>query len=68
MIRVIHACCVLHNIANVTDLEFLEAPINDEYPDIEAQGRYIGDELIRERDENGKQNRDRICHQLNLIN
>lgn len=41
MVRVIHACCVLHNIANVQDLGYFEPQLNEEYPDIELQNRPI---------------------------
>lgn len=41
MVRVIHACCVLHNIANAKDLEIFETPVNDEEPDNEAQMQEI---------------------------
>jgi len=33
MVRVIHACCVLHNVVNVQDLQLFEAPIDDEQPE-----------------------------------
>lgn len=36
IVRVIHACCVLHNMANVEDIEFFEPPINNEYSDMAA--------------------------------
>lgn len=61
MVRVIHACCVLHNIANMEDLQYLEEPINDEYPDIEAQNININyGELVREH-ETGTHIRDELC-------
>lgn len=41
MIQVIYACCVLHNMANMQELEWFEPPINDEYPDLTAENRDI---------------------------
>lgn len=63
MVRVIHACCVLHNIANAKDIELFEEPIDDNYPDIQAHGQGIADDVIREY-ETGVHIRDEICHQL----
>lgn len=37
MVCIIHACCVLHNMANTGEIEYFEPPMNDEYPDIEVQ-------------------------------
>lgn len=61
----IHACCVLHNMANARDLEFLEPPIDDEYPDLEAQGaqNVEQNELHREY-ESGVHFRNEICRQI----
>lgn len=64
MVRVIHACCVLHNIANEGDLEFFEPPMNDEHPNIEIQEQDIRDGLREQ--ENGIQIRNEICHQLSV--
>ena len=36
MVLVIHACCILHNLANAEDLEIFELPIEDDSPDPEA--------------------------------
>ncbi|XP_071652767.1 putative nuclease HARBI1 isoform X1 [Temnothorax longispinosus] len=64
MVRVIHACCVLHNIAKIEDLQYLEAPINDQYPDMEAQNLRVNfDEAVREH-ETGVHIRDELCHLL----
>lgn len=41
MVRVIHACCVLHNIANMQDLHYFEPQLNEEDSDIELQNRPI---------------------------
>lgn len=68
MVRVIHACCVLHNIAKVQDLEYFEEQLDDEYPDIELQNRQI--ELVDnapreyEGDVTGAHIRDEICNLL----
>ncbi|XP_018400736.1 PREDICTED: putative nuclease HARBI1, partial [Cyphomyrmex costatus] len=49
MVRVIHACCVLHNLANITDLQLFEAPAHDEEPEVQAQNEYIcNNETVRE--------------------
>ncbi|XP_067212841.1 uncharacterized protein [Linepithema humile] len=63
MVLVIHACCVLHNIANIEDLQFLEAPIDDQLPDLEAQYIGINNEAPKEY-ETGIHKRDNICHQI----
>lgn len=70
MVRVIHACCILHNMTNMQELEYFEPQLNDEYPDIELQNRQI------EMDENapreyegditGAQVCDQICHLLSI--
>lgn len=68
MVRVIHACCILHNLANMHELEYFEPPINDEYPDIELQNRQI--EVVEDEpreykgDVTGAHVRDQICHLL----
>lgn len=64
MVQVIHACCVLHNIAKLDDLEYFEAPINDEYPDMEAHNLLINiDEVAREQ-QTGTHIRDEVCQLL----
>lgn len=63
MVRVIHACCVLHNIVNGEGLEYLEEPMDDQYPDNNAHNQYIEDNILREY-ESGVQVRDELCHQL----
>lgn len=63
MIGVIHACCVLHNMASLNDLEFFEPPINNEYPDIEALGHIAEMEVQREY-ESGIHIRHEICRQV----
>ncbi|XP_025161498.1 putative nuclease HARBI1 [Harpegnathos saltator] len=64
MTCVIHACCVLHNIANANDLEIFEAPIDDEQPDIEAQRLHTEIDIAPREIETGVHIRDEICHQL----
>lgn len=64
MVRVIHACCVLHNIANTNDLELFETPVNDEQPDVQVQNQYICDnEAVREY-ETGIDKRNDICNEI----
>jgi len=63
IVGVIHACCVLHNMVNERDLEFLEPPLDDEYPDMEAQDHVIEHELYREH-ESGMDIRNEICRQI----
>lgn len=64
--RVIHACCVLHNIANVEDLQYLQQPINDdEYPNMEAHNLHVNyiDDVVQER-ETGVRIRNELCELL----
>lgn len=63
MVRVIHACCVLHNIANIKDLELFAAPVNDEQPDAQVQNQYVCNEPVREY-ETGIDKRNDICNNL----
>jgi len=68
MVRVIHACCVLHNIAKMEDLQYLEELINDQYPDMQAQNMRVNfDEVAREH-ETGVHIRDELCHLLSQQN
>ncbi|XP_011700942.1 PREDICTED: putative nuclease HARBI1 [Wasmannia auropunctata] len=62
MVRVIHACCVLHNMANVQDLQLFEAPIDDEQ-DLDAQNHFNYNEAPREY-ETGVHKRDQICYEI----
>ncbi|XP_024875548.1 protein ALP1-like [Temnothorax curvispinosus] len=68
MVRIIHACCVLHNMANAREVEYFEAPMEDEYPDIEVQGQHIEQRInkIPRENETGIHIRDEICRQLNI--
>ncbi|XP_032688007.1 putative nuclease HARBI1 [Odontomachus brunneus] len=64
MVQVIHACCVLHNMANIEELEMFEAPLDDEYPDNEAQNPHIEINDIPREPDNGIHIRDEICRIL----
>lgn len=64
MVRVIHACCVLHNIANADDVQYFEPPLDYEYPDLEAQGRVVIEVNNEREHENGIQIPDEICNLL----
>lgn len=65
MVQVIHACCVLHNLANIDDLEFLEPPCNDEYPDPEAALINVeNDNEMIGGNQHGRELRDELCRQL----
>lgn len=64
MVCVIHACCVLHNMANMQEMELFEAPINDEYPDMEAQAQNNENYEGNIEYENGIHLRNDICSQL----
>ncbi|KAL6256693.1 hypothetical protein P5V15_012813 [Pogonomyrmex californicus] len=48
IVRVIHACCGLHNMANVQDLQLFEVLMDDEQPDFDAQNHFINNEAPRE--------------------
>lgn len=63
MVRVIHACCVLHNMANAADMEFFEPPIHNEYPDMAALGHVEKIDFQREHN-NGVHIRDEICRRI----
>lgn len=65
MVQVIHACCVLHNLAQIEDLELLEPPINNEYPDVEAAivNAANNNEIIPG-NQRGRDLRDELCRQL----
>lgn len=65
MVQVIHACCVLHNLANESDLEWLEPPHDDEYPDLEAVVVNVenNNETIPG-NELGRELRNELCRQL----
>lgn len=67
MVRVIHACCVLHNIANVQDLHYFEPQLNEEHPDIQLENRpivIIDNAREYEDDVRGTHVRDEICNLL----
>lgn len=64
MVCVIYACCVLHNMANMQEMELFEAPIDDEYPDMEAQAQNNENYKGNIEYENGIHFRNDICSQL----
>lgn len=66
MVRVIHACCVLHNLANIEDLQLFEAALDDQQPDIDAQNRCIPNNEAPREYETGIHKRDEICHQITV--
>lgn len=59
----IYACCVLHNLANNRELDYFEVnePMNDEYPDIEAQNFCVEIDNAPRELENGIHLRDELC-------
>lgn len=65
MVQVIHACCVLHNLANGYDLELLEPARNDDYPDPAAGVIHVpNDDAIIPVNERGRELRNELCRQL----
>lgn len=46
MVQVIHACCVLHNLAQIEDLEFFDPLLDNEYPDPQAIVNAADNEII----------------------
>lgn len=64
MVRIIYACCVLHNIANMQDVQYFEEPIDDEYVDIAARNVIINMDDVPREEETGVHLRDQICQQL----
>jgi hypothetical protein len=71
IVKIIHACYVLHNIADLDDLERFEEPLPEDYPDREAEeiqergGEGIIDHMGDPVDaDGGKILRDEICRQL----
>lgn len=63
IVSVIHACCVLHNMASTRDLELLEPSMHNEYPDAPHQNDIQEDEVHRDY-ESGVHIRNAICQQL----
>ncbi|XP_018400004.1 PREDICTED: putative nuclease HARBI1 [Cyphomyrmex costatus] len=64
MVQIIHASCVLHNLANIDDLDFLEPPRNDEYSDPEAVTIHVENDEIIDGNQHGRELRDELCRQL----
>lgn len=67
MVRVIHACCVLHNMANVQDLRLFEPPVDDEQLDLDAQNYFADNYEIPREYETGVHKRDQICHEITRV-
>lgn len=64
LVQVIHACCILHNLANADDLRLFE-PADDEYPDVEAVNIPINElDYLPQDDQLGRDLRDELCRQL----
>lgn len=63
MVQIIHACCVLHNLASTDDLELFEPLREDDYPDPEVE-IIINNEEIVPGNERGRILRDELCRQL----
>ncbi|XP_046389192.1 putative nuclease HARBI1 [Ischnura elegans] len=69
IVRIIHACCVLHNVADMDDLEGFEEPLPEDYPDRDAEEingpegivDNLGDPIDAD---GGKILRNEICRQL----
>ncbi|XP_029157947.1 putative nuclease HARBI1 [Nylanderia fulva] len=67
MVQVVHACCVLHNMANANDLQLFEPPPDENQPDPDAVNALInmvGDNAIPQDNQQGRELRDEICRQL----
>ena len=64
MVLVIHAYCILHNLANAEDLEIFEPPIKDDSPDPEANNVVHEEYILHVDHERGQDFRDELCHQL----
>lgn len=68
MVQVVHACCVLHNLANANDLQMFEPPLAEDDPDPEIANAEINwveyDNVILPDNQQGRNLRDEICRQL----
>lgn len=64
MVYVIHACCVLHNMANIEDLQLFERPINDEEADPKVQLRHIIHDKVEREYETDIWKHDKICNEI----
>ncbi|XP_025153259.1 putative nuclease HARBI1 isoform X5 [Harpegnathos saltator] len=69
IVKFIFACCVLHNMANFNDMQYMEEPEDDNHADINAQV-LLPHVLPEDRNENpvderrGCDLRDELCRQL----
>jgi len=68
MIQVVHACCVLHNLANANDLQLFEPPLDENQLDPDAVNALINiaedANGMPQDNQQGKDLRDEICRQL----
>lgn len=66
LVQVIHACCVLHNLANANDIRLFDPPEEDNYADNQALQADISDEDDFEIPDNpsGKELRDDLCRRF----
>jgi len=68
MVQVVHACCVLHNLANANDLQLFEPPPAEDYMDPaigNAEMNWAGyNDEIPPDNQQGRDLRDEICRQL----
>jgi len=61
MVQIIHACCVLHNLASIHDLELFEPSCQDDYSDQEANIIENNNDEIIPRNERGRILQDELC-------
>ncbi|KAI4468069.1 hypothetical protein MML48_2g00013127 [Holotrichia oblita] len=64
MVKIIHACCILHNLADLDDLAILEPPNQDE--DVDDEPVIGTSSHLREENHNmqGRDVRDELCRQF----
>lgn len=71
IVKFIFACCILHNLADLDDMQHMEEPEDDNYADINAQALLHQHHILpADEDENPIDNRhgcdlrDELCRQL----
>lgn len=68
MVQVVHACCVLHNMANGDDLQLFEPPPDENQADPDAINALMNmaedANAILQDNQQGQELRDEICRQL----